>query len=65
MFAFICAVVLALDQWLVHGAGKGNFHFGIRNIVDLFTHAIGHANWPHLIGNFSIILLVGPMLEEN
>jgi membrane associated rhomboid family serine protease len=72
-FALVCAVVLALDQWLVHGLidhwfmvpGKGNFHFGLRNIVDLFTHAIGHTNWTHLVGNFSIILLVGPMLEEN
>ena len=31
----------------------------------LFTHAIGHANLSHFIGNFILILLVGPMLEEK
>jgi membrane associated rhomboid family serine protease len=31
----------------------------------LFTHVIGHANWAHLIGNFSFILLIGPILEEK
>jgi membrane associated rhomboid family serine protease len=25
---------------------------------------MGHANWAHLIGNFTLILLIGPMLEE-
>lgn len=31
----------------------------------LFTHVIGHGSWSHLIGNFTFILLVGPMLEEK
>lgn len=30
-----------------------------------FTHVCGHANWAHLIGNMSYILLLGPMLEEK
>lgn len=33
--------------------------------VRLFTHVIGHANWEHYSGNFLIILLLGPMLEEK
>ena len=33
--------------------------------VRLVTHVIGHANYAHFIGNFTIILLVGPMLEEK
>ncbi|MDO5559539.1 MAG: rhomboid family intramembrane serine protease [Oscillospiraceae bacterium] len=33
--------------------------------IRLFTHVIGHSGWPHLIGNFTYILLVGPMLEEK
>jgi membrane associated rhomboid family serine protease len=45
--------------------GRNDFSFGLRNIVDLFTHVIGHADWDHLIGNFSIILLVGPILEKD
>lgn len=31
----------------------------------LFSHALGHANWDHLVGNFSFILLIGPILEEK
>jgi len=31
----------------------------------LITHVIGHADWNHLIGNFSLILLIGPLLEEK
>lgn len=31
----------------------------------LFTHVLGHADWNHLIGNFSLILLIGPLLEEK
>jgi membrane associated rhomboid family serine protease len=46
--------------------GNGNFHAGsFRNWVTLFTHVMGHANWSHLISNFTLILLIGPMLEEN
>jgi membrane associated rhomboid family serine protease len=25
---------------------------------------MGHANWTHLVSNFSVILLIGPILEE-
>lgn len=31
----------------------------------LFTHILGHSNWEHLINNYIIILLVGPMIEEK
>lgn len=31
----------------------------------LFTHILGHANWQHLISNFMLILLLGPILEER
>lgn len=30
-----------------------------------FTHVLGHANWSHLIGNMSYLLLLGSMLEEK
>lgn len=33
--------------------------------VRLFTHVLGHADLSHFMGNFTIILLVGPMLEEK
>lgn len=31
----------------------------------IFSHALGHQNWNHLIGNFTLILLIGPILEEK
>jgi membrane associated rhomboid family serine protease len=31
----------------------------------LFSHGMGHAGWGHLVGNFSFILLLGPILEEK
>ena len=46
--------------------GKGAFAWGsFRNLVTLITHAIGHRSFAHFIGNFSMILILGPMLEEQ
>ena len=73
-FTLLCASVLILSQTFLPNLsrywfmvpGKGDFHAGsFRNWVTLFTHIIGHKDWPHLIGNFTLILLIGPMLEEN
>ena len=33
--------------------------------VRSITHIFGHADWNHLIGNMSYLLLLGPMLEEK
>ena len=38
---------------------------GLNGYVTLFTHVIGHAGWNHLIANFMLILLLGPILEER
>ena len=38
---------------------------GIQSYVGLFSHILGHASWQHLIGNFMLILLIGPILEER
>jgi membrane associated rhomboid family serine protease len=46
--------------------GKGNFSpSSFRNWVTLLSHAAGHSGWSHLFSNFSLILLIGPMLEES
>jgi membrane associated rhomboid family serine protease len=73
-FAFISAAVLLVsriagwaltEQWFMI-AGKGGFSpKSLRNWLTLFTHVAGHANWPHLVSNFSFILLIGPILEES
>lgn len=36
-----------------------------RSYLGMVTHPLGHASWDHLLGNFGIILLLGPILEER
>ena len=38
---------------------------GVASYIGLVGHILGHANWQHLIGNFMLILLLGPILEER
>ncbi|MDR0640995.1 MAG: rhomboid family intramembrane serine protease [Treponema sp.] len=74
-FAFTSVLVLALSQTLFRFypleelwfsvPGKGGFNpASPRCWITLFTHAAGHAGWPHLVSNFMVILLIGPILEE-
>jgi rhomboid protease GluP len=42
-----------------------DFDHGARSWVGLFSHTLGHANWQHLLGNFMLVLLIGPILEER
>jgi len=72
-YALFCAAVMAVTLYLLPGLaswfmvpGKGNFSpSSLRNWVSLLTHAAGHSGWSHLLANFSLILLIGPMLEES
>jgi len=73
-FTLLCAIVLLLTYTLFPNLindwfmvpGKGSFNKGsFRNWITIFTHVIGHGSWSHLISNFTLILLIGPMLEEN
>ena len=73
-FTLLCALVLLLSRTIFPNLienwfmvpGKGSFNAGsFRNWVTILTHAAGHADWSHLISNFTLILLIGPMLEEN
>lgn len=71
-FALSSAAVLAADMALGGFLTRTFFtvypDFHAANPLSwlrLFTHVIGHANWPHLIGNYSFILLIGPILEEK
>jgi membrane associated rhomboid family serine protease len=72
-FSLFSALVLALSQtllpnlaeyWFMVPGREGFSPSSLRNWVTLVSHIAGHANWTHLLGNFSIILLIGPMLEE-
>ena len=72
-FAFTSAIILILSQtvmrsltvqWFMIPGRGGFFPVSFRGVVTLFTHVLGHANWPHLFSNFAFILLIGPILEE-
>jgi len=77
-YTLLCALVMAVTLYLIPEnlrpgfrkwfmvPGREDFSPGIlRCWVTLLSHVIGHAGWSHLVDNFYIILLVGPMLEEN
>ena len=38
---------------------------GVHAYVGLFTYVLGHGSWQHLLSNFMLILLIGPILEER
>jgi len=48
----------------VPGRGEG-FRLFSLGALRLLTHTLGHASWTHLLGNFTLILLIGPILEEK
>ncbi|KOY86337.1 hypothetical protein AD998_09435 [bacterium 336/3] len=71
-FTLTFALVATIIRVLGDDVTKGFFAVGntmdVSNPIDyfrLFSHAIGHANWDHLFGNFSLILIIGPILEEK
>ena len=37
----------------------------VRWYIRLFSHAAGHGSWEHLVSNFGLILVIGPILEEK
>ncbi|MFK7970937.1 MAG: rhomboid family intramembrane serine protease [Bacteroidia bacterium] len=70
-FTLISTAVLVLTQYI--GMDLNGF-FSVAESMSwtnplsyfrLFTHVIGHANTEHLVGNFTFILLIGPILEEK
>lgn len=70
-FALISLIVLVLD-FLTGGKTTGLLFCTYRTspldplaYVRLFGHVLGHANLQHYIGNMTLILVLGPMLEEK
>jgi membrane associated rhomboid family serine protease len=66
-FAVLAVIVQLLptstkNEWFV---ARPEFHNDIHTYLGFLTHTLGHANWQHLLGNFMLILLVGPILEER
>lgn len=68
-FSALCAIV-----YLFQAMGVGGNLFVLYPIWDFenpiwyfrtFSHAVGHANMEHLMGNMAFILLIGPIVEEK
>ena len=66
-FTLVCVVVLAIGEPIKDFFIVGS-SMNLSNPIDYFrlvSHIAGHADWNHLIGNFTFILLIGPILEEK
>ncbi len=71
-FAIIATLVMAITAWIDSTFASQYFavghSFSWQNPLSWFrlvSHCIGHGNWAHLFGNFMMILLLGPILEEK
>ena len=71
-FALGCLAILIADQFT--SSSFSNSYFTVFADFDsgsfwsyfrLISHIMGHANWAHLVGNMTFILLLGPILEEK
>jgi len=52
-------------QTLAVMAARGPLELSFNYVLGVFAYPLAHADWMHFIGNFSIILLIGPILEEK
>lgn len=69
-FSLLAAAVLLLTEFVWPDFTRR--YFAVRpwlhdtvDYVTLASHILGHASWAHLFGNFTLILLLGPILEER
>ncbi|ONI48054.1 rhomboid family intramembrane serine protease [Candidatus Epulonipiscioides saccharophilum] len=70
-FTFICACALGLNTLTNGLTNQYLFSTYQSSLADPLTyfriiaHVFGHADWNHFLGNITLILLVGPLLEEK
>lgn len=70
-FALLSLLVLGLD--ILTGGASTNKLFCVYRapLTDLLTwprmvlHVLGHSGWAHYMGNMTLLLVVGPPLEEK
>lgn len=70
-FSVLCLLALVLGA-LTRG-GTTNLLFSVYRssllspftYIRLFGHVLGHADWGHFLGNITLILVAGPLLEEK
>jgi GlpG protein len=62
VFVFVMTSAMPqLQAWFVAYPKLGDAHA----YVGLFGHILAHESWEHMLSNFMLILLIGPMLEER
>ncbi|PCJ59246.1 MAG: rhomboid family intramembrane serine protease [Planctomycetota bacterium] len=78
-YTFFCLLIVLLSTFLfgenkMGGLNDIQIYFSVGGGFDwshpvayfrLFSHIAGHADFPHFFGNFMLILLLGPILEEK
>lgn len=73
-FALICTAIVAANEYLVPGlidglfTAEGSLTFKYDDIpayTRVFSYPFGHIGWDHLLSNLTLILLLGPILEER
>lgn len=70
-FSAICCIALLLSRLTLGVSDKLIFSVYRSSLADILTyfrfigHIFGHANLEHLVGNLTMILVLGPMLEEK
>lgn len=70
-FAILCFGAMVLN-FVTRGFANQAFFSVYRSsllspltYVRMFGHVLGHAGWEHFFGNITLILVVGPLLEEK
>lgn len=70
-YSLICLIVLGIGH-LTYGVSTTRFFvLYFTSFTDpffylrIFTYVFGHYNWGHFIGNMTLLLLVGPLVEEK
>ena len=68
-FTIVAVTVLILD-YISSGRIAVNWfalhpNFSFQNFFRMFTYVFAHIDFNHFFGNFSIILLIGPLIEEK
>lgn len=68
-FTFLACAVLVADYFMLGKIIPAFFTAhavrGVMDVPQLVTYVLGHADWTHLINNFTFILILGPALEEK
>lgn len=70
-FSIICLIALVLG--IITKGAANNLLFSVyrSSLASPFTyfrffgHIFGHAGWEHFLGNITLILVIGPLLEEK